>query len=105
VVITTLAVATTGYPVTLIVITGIGSAMALASSLGRWLLVLLVIAAWPFLLSHLVPPALITTMELYLPSGLGFVSQAYLLPAALLAVFAVAARRDSRRSYWFPPTS
>jgi hypothetical protein len=105
VVITTLAVATTGYPVTLIVITGIGSAMALASSLGRWLLVLLVIAAWPFLLSHLVPPALITTMELYLPSGLGFVSQAYLLPAALLAVFAVAARRDSRRSYWFPSTS
>jgi hypothetical protein len=94
VVIAMLAVATTSYPVTLIVIAGIGSAMALASSLGRWLLVLLVIAAWPFL----VFPVLITTMELYLPSGFGFVSQAYLLPAALLAVFAVAARRDSRRS-------
>ena len=94
VVIATLAVATTGYPVTLIVIAVIGAAMALASSLGRWLLVLLAIAAWPLFAT----PTLTTAIELYLPSGWVFISQAYLLPAALLAVFAVAARRESRRS-------
>ena len=94
VVIATLAVATTRYPLTFIGIAVIGSAMALASSLGRWLLVLLAIAAWPFLAT----PTLTTAMELYLPSGWVFISQAYLLPATLLAVFAVAARRESRRS-------
>jgi Domain of unknown function (DUF1707) len=93
VVIATLMVATTSYPVTLIVIAAIGIAMVLASSLGRWLLVLLAIAAWPFF----VYLPLLTPVELSLPYGLGFIGQAYLLPAALLAVFAMAARRESAR--------
>ena len=50
VVIATLTVsyaATLNDPLTLVVITVTGAAMALASSLGRWLLVLLAIAVWP----------------------------------------------------------
>jgi hypothetical protein len=101
VVIAALAVATTSYPMTLIVIAVLGAAMALASSLGRWLLVLLTIAAWPFFVS----PFLITHWEPYLPYGLDFISQAYLLPAALLIVFVMAARRESRRPSLFPPAS
>ena len=65
VVIATLAVATASYPLTLIVIAIIGTAMALASSLGRWLLALLAIAAWPFFL----PPLAATPWVLYLPYG------------------------------------
>ena|SRR5712691_8847424 len=106
VVIATLAVAISyvailSYPMTLTVLAVIGMAMVLASSLGRWLLMLLAIATWPFF----VPGLLITRWEIYLPHGLGFISQAYLLPAALLAVFAMAARRESLRSSQSPPAS
>jgi len=115
VVIAALAVSTAWYPVGLIVIAVIGAAMALASSLGRWLLMLLAIAAipaWPFFTAFTLGPPL----EIYLPYGwgfigpvlpygLGFIGPAYLLPAALLAVFAMAARRESRRSFQFPPAS
>jgi hypothetical protein len=89
------------YPVNLIVVAVIGAAMALASSLGRWLLLLLAIAAWPLLL----PPVLITPWEFYLPYGLGVVGRTYLVPAALLDVFVTTARRESRRSSPFPPAS
>jgi hypothetical protein len=88
VVIVTLAVATASYPVTLIAIAMIGTAMALASSLGRWLLALLAIAAWPFF----APPLVVGPWLFYLPHGVGVVGWAYLLPAALLSVFALAAR-------------
>jgi hypothetical protein len=115
VVIAALAVSTAWYPVALIVIAVIGAAMALASSLGRWLLMLLAIAAipaWPFFTAFTLGPPL----EMYLPYGwgfigpvlpygLGFIGPAYLLPAALLAVFAMAARRESCRSSQFPPAS
>jgi hypothetical protein len=91
VVIAALAVATTSYPVTLIVIAVIGAAMALASSLGRWLLVLLAIPAWPFFT---------LPVEVFLPlaSWLSFIGQAYLLPLALLVLAVIAARRESLRS-------
>jgi hypothetical protein len=81
------------YPVTLIVLAVIAAAMVLTSSLGRWLLVLLVIAFWPSFL----PSVQATPWEFYLPHGLGVVGQVYLVPAALLGVFAVLARRTSRR--------
>jgi hypothetical protein len=99
VVIAALAVSIPRYPVTLIAIAVIGAAMALASSLGRWLLVLLAIAAWPFFAG--IP----LTTPVYFPIGVGYVSRAYLLPAALLVLFVMTARRDSRRSSPFPPAS
>jgi hypothetical protein len=95
IVIATLAVSTTSYPVTLIVIAVICAAMALASSLGRWLLVLLAIPAWPFF----IPPAFTTPWKLfYLAPAPGFTAQAYLPPLALLALAIIAARRESLRS-------
>ncbi len=106
-VIATLAVAMTGYLGTIsylmtpVVIAVIGAAMVLTSSLGRWLLVLLIIAAWPFLIS----PFLLAPWQIYLPYGLGFIGQAYVLPAALLAAFTMALRRESRRSSPLPPAS
>ena len=78
-----------------------GLAMLLASSMGRWLVLLLAIAVWPFL----VMPYLPAPWQLHLPAGLGFVGQAYLVPAALLAVFAVAAGRESRRASRVTPAS
>jgi len=90
----TLAVSTTAYPVTLIVLTVICAAMALASPVGRWLLLLLAIPAWPFF----IPVFLMTPWDVDLPSGLGVIGQAYLPPAALLVVFVIAARRRSLRS-------
>lgn len=93
-VIAALAVSTARYPVTLILIAVIGAAMALASSLGRWLLLLLAIAACPFFFAF----PLVSPVDTNLPYGLGFIGQAYLLPAVLLAVFAMAAHRESRHS-------
>jgi hypothetical protein len=77
VVIATLAVASISYPVTLIVIAVTCVALALASSLGRWLLVLLAIPA------------------------AGIIGQTYLPPAALLVLVVMAARRESLRSSQF----
>jgi uncharacterized membrane protein len=85
-----------GSPVPLLVVAVAGgAAMTLASPLGRWLTVLLAIAAWPLLIFDAFPYGL--SMEPYLPYGAGIVSQTYLLPAALLALFAMSARRESRR--------
>jgi hypothetical protein len=55
--------------------------------------------AWPFF------AAFPLTTPVYFPNGVGYVSQAYLLPAALLVSFVMTARRDSRRSPPFPPAS
>jgi hypothetical protein len=102
VVIATLAVATTSYPVTLIVIAVICTVMALASSLGRRLLVLLAIQAWPFF----VPPEWTTPWQLlHLAPAPGIIGQTYLPPAVLLGVFIMAARRESLRSSPIPPAS
>jgi uncharacterized membrane protein len=93
-----------GSPVPLLVVAVAGgAAMTLASSLGRWLTVLLAIAAWPLLIFDAFPYGL--SMEPYLPYGLGIVSQTYLLPAALLALFALSARRESHRPAPLAPAS
>ena len=89
------------YPETLIAVAVVAMVMVLASSLGRWLLMLLAIAAWPFFL----PPLVVTPWLFYLPHGVGAVGWAYALPAAFLSMFALAARRESRRSSLFPPAS
>jgi hypothetical protein len=89
VVIAALAVSIPGSPVTLIALAVIGAALALASSLGRWVLLLLAIAAWPFF------AAFPLTAPVYFPDGVGYIGQAYLLPAALLVLFVLTARRDS----------
>ena len=106
VVLATLAVAVstiTSYPVTLIVIAMIGAAMALASSLGRWLLVLLAIPAWPFF----APPVFAAPWALFLrlDPALGYITQAYLPPLTLLVLAVIAARREWVRSSWSPPAS
>ena len=104
-----LAASIVGYPAMLIVVAVAAAAMALASSLGRWLLVLLTIAAipaLPFFYAVRLAPSVI-----YPPYGWGFigpvliVGPVYLLPAALLGVFAMAARRESRRWSRIPPAS
>ena len=61
------------------VIAVIAAAMVLTSSLGRWLLVLLIVTAWPYRF----PPSWRLPGLIYLPYGLGFIGQAYVLPAAL----------------------
>jgi hypothetical protein len=94
IVIATLAVSTTAYPVTLIVLAMICTAIALTSPVGRWLLLLLAIPAWPFF----VPLFLMIPWDVDLPPGLSVLGQAYLPPAALLVVFVIAARRRSARS-------
>jgi hypothetical protein len=99
VVLATLAVSTiTSYPVTLIVIAVISAVMALASSLGRWLLVLLAIPAWPFF----APPVFAApwALLLRLDPALGSITQAYLPPLTLLVLAVVTARRESVRSSW-----
>jgi hypothetical protein len=90
-----LAASIVGYPAMLIVVAVAAAAMALASSLGRWLLVLLTIAAWPAIMFAAFGPFMGTAS--FLPYGPAVVSQVYLLPAVLLALFAVAALSESRR--------
>jgi hypothetical protein len=78
-------------PLTLAVIAVICAAMALASSLGRWLLLLLAIPAYPsfaavFLMGATIPP----------PSA-ARIAALYLPPLAMLALAIAAARRTSFR--------
>ncbi len=108
-VIAALTIGATIGPVTLVVIAGavLCAAMALASSLARWLLILLAIPAWPFLF----PPGAATVAAtawaplVRLHPELGFITQAYLPPAVLLAVLVIAACRDSHRSPRLPAAS
>ena len=101
------AVAITSYPLSLAVIALVCAAMALASSLGRWLLVLLATATWPYVATPLygsvgslalgafrLDAAPLMRMDI----ALGWIGQSYLLPAVLVALFVIAACRESFRS-------
>jgi hypothetical protein len=107
-VIAAVAVAITSYPWTLVVIPVICAAMALTSSLGRWLLVLLAIPLGPYVA---VPyPYVIAWgphMRLYVASLMspGALGQACVLAAVFLGVFVVAACRESLRSRKLAPPS
>ena len=87
------------------------AAMALASSLGRWLLVLLAIPAWPYVATPLYasPEAPLMRLDvgplMRLDVALGWIGQQYLLPAAFLGLFLMAARRESLRLPQLPPAS
>jgi hypothetical protein len=82
-----------GATVRLIMLTAVGTGMALTSSLGRWLLLLLAIPAWPLLL--MVVPAFPGWALNVLPSTAAVIVAWYLPPAALAAL---AARRASAHS-------
>jgi hypothetical protein len=103
-VIAAVTVAITSYPWTLVVIPVICAAMALTSSLGRWLLVLLAIPLGPYVaIPYLYGSPWGPHMNLYIaslmsPGALGPVGQAYVLAAVFLGVFVVAACRESLRS-------
>jgi hypothetical protein len=105
------AVAVTSYPWTLVVIPVVCAAMALTSSLGRWLLVLVAIPLGPYVaIPDLYVIAWGPHMRLYVaslisPSALGPVGQACVLAAVFLAVFVVAACRESLRSRKLAPPS
>jgi Domain of unknown function (DUF1707) len=109
-VIAAVAVAITSYPWTVVVILVICAAMALTSSLGRWLLVLLAIPLGPYVA---VPyPYVIgwgPHMRLYVAGLMSPVQaqlgQACVLAAVFLGVFVVAACRESLRSRKFAPLS
>lgn len=102
-VIATLAVSTTSHPLTITAIAVICAVMALASSLSRWLLVLLAIPAWPYFLGSPFPalggqfPLGFHIALAYLPPGLAYITLTYLPPLALLALAVIAARRESLR--------
>jgi len=108
------AVVITSYPLSFVVIAVICAAMALSSSLGRWLLVLLAITAWPFLATPLygsigaIRPGnfrLDAAPLMRVDIALGPIGQSYLLPGVLLGLFVVAACRDSLRSRQLAPPS
>jgi hypothetical protein len=104
-VIATLLICATVIPaapaVRLIVIAVTGAGMALASSLGRWLLLLLAIPA-PLLLPIFgappFPPAL-AIAQAFLPYPAAWTVACYLPSLALVALAALAARRASSRSH------
>ena len=102
VVIATLLVGTDAVPVNLAVrlavIAVICAGMALTSPLGRWLLALLAIPAYPFLVGYfwLSPPGFRITSS-FLPFSAALIIPYYLPPLALLILAAVAARRVSPR--------
>jgi hypothetical protein len=104
VVIATLAVSITSHPVMLIAIAVICAAMALASSLSRWLLALLAIPACPFFFGGPFPylggpfsaPGLHIALA-FMPPGLALITSTYLPPLAVLALAVITARRESVR--------
>ena len=71
--------------------------MALASPLGRWLLLLLAIPAYPLLVGPSFPPGLTTALAI-LPNTAAVIAPYYLPSLALTALAALAARRASSRS-------
>jgi hypothetical protein len=101
-IIAALALGTGAMPIThwvqLIVLALICAAMALASSLGRWLLVLLAIPAYPLFVGFLPFPLGFPTALAPLPPALALMAPIYLPPLALLVLAVVAARRGSLRS-------
>jgi hypothetical protein len=103
-VIAAVAVAITSYPWTLVVIPVICAAMALTSSLGRWLLVLLAIPLGPYVFVPYIyviawgPHRSLLVDGLVSLGALGSLSQSCVLAAVFLGVFVVAACRESLRS-------
>lgn len=103
-------IAAAGYPLSVVVVGVTAAAMALSSSLGRWLLLLLAIPLWPYLTSGFSPaigsggfrPRLYVSPVAHLNVVLGtawsWQGAAYLIPVVLMCLFAVAARRDLRRT-------
>jgi hypothetical protein len=87
----------TDHTVQLIAIGVIGAAMALTSPLGRWLLLLLAIPAYPLLVGTSFPPGLTTALA-FLPNTAALIAPYYLPPLALTALAALAAGRASSRS-------
>jgi len=109
-VIAAVAVALTSYPWTLVVIPVICAAMALTSSLGRWLLVLLAIPLGPYVaVPYIYVIAWGPHMRLYVsgisPGALASLGQSCALAAIFLGVFVVAACRQSLRSRKLAPPS
>jgi hypothetical protein len=109
VIIATLALGTGATPIThwvqLTVLAVIGAVMALASPLGRWLLVLLAIPAYPLFAGFLPLPLGFPAVPLGFPAALAplppllaLMAPIYLPPLALLVLAIVAARRGSLRS-------
>ncbi len=100
VVIATLVVGTSAiriaYTVHLIVLAVICAGMALASPLGRWLLVLLAIPAYPFFVGISPSPPGLQIALAFLPWSPADITSTY-LPSLALLVLAVAARRGSLR--------
>ena len=88
------------HPAGLIVIGVIGAGMALASPLGRWLLLLLAIPVYPVLVSLgriSLPPGLTTALA-FLPNAAALIAEYYLPSLALTVLAALATRRASSRS-------
>ena len=110
-VIAAVAVAVTSYPWTLVVIPAVCAAMALTSSLGRWLLVLLAIPLGPYVAvpyPYVIawgPHMRLYIDSLFIPVALGPVGLACVLAAVFLGVFVVAACRASLRSRKLAPPS
>ena len=108
-VVAAVAVAITSYPWTLVVIPVICAAMALTSSLGRWLLVLLAIPLGPYVaVPYIYVIAWGPHMQLYVAGlihtgPLGPLGQSCVLAAVFLGVFVVAACRESLRSRKLAP--
>jgi hypothetical protein len=84
-------------PVRLAMIATICAGMALASPLGRWLLLLLAIPAYPFL-AGFSPPGF-PIAQAFLPTSAAVVAPFYLPPLALVVLAIAAARRASFRSH------
>ena len=81
-----------------IVLTVTGAGVALTSSRGRWLLLLLAIPAWPLFLSGNSPfPSFAWGLDLR-PSTAALIIACYLPPAAVAVLAATAARRASTHS-------
>jgi Domain of unknown function (DUF1707) len=108
-VIAAVAVAITSYPWTLVVVPVICAAMALTSSLGRWLLILLAIPLGPYVfVPYFYVIAWGPHMRFYVasvisPVALGSLGQSCVLAAVFLGVFVLAACRESLRSRKLAP--
>jgi Domain of unknown function (DUF1707) len=87
----------TDHPVGLIVIGVIGAGMALTSPLGRWLLLLLAIPAYPLLVGAPFPQGFNMALALR-PNTAATIITYYLPPLVLAVLAALAARRASSRS-------
>jgi hypothetical protein len=93
-------------PVRLAVIAVICAGMALASPLGRWLLLLLAISAYPYFAVNFIGPLApgYGIAQAVLPSSAALIAPYYLPSLALVVIAIAGARRASFRSS-YPPSS